>query len=373
MSGFPEHRTVVFAGGGTGGHLYPALAIMERLPDDVGAVFLCSSRPLDAEILRKVAVEFVPLSATPPGLSPKRALSFVSTFAGSFRRAKETIERRASRGKVAMVAMGGFVCPPATLAARKLGVPVTLVNLDAEPGKANKFVDRFAATVFTTADGPAVPRNWVRVGPILRKSVLVSTPRGKSRMQLGLDANLRTLFVSGGSQGAGTINDAMRALVDAHADPFQGWQVFHQAGPGRDGDESHIAPLVSAYANAGIPAVVVPFCDKMGHAWNGADLALCRSGAGTVAEALGTATPAIFMPYPYHKDEHQRKNAQHLAAAGGAVILTDNIDTNKNMIALRTTLGALLKDQKTRDAMRQSLRALAPTDGAAMVANNIVW
>ncbi len=373
MSGFPEHRTVVFAGGGTGGHLYPALAIMERLPDDVGAVFLCSSRPLDAEILRKAAVEFVPLSATPPGIHPKRALSFVSSFAGSFRAAKETIERRVSRGAVAMVAMGGFVCPPATLAARKLRVPVTLVNLDAEPGKANKFVDRFAAAVFTTADGPAVPRNWARVGPILRKSVLVKSTRTKSRSALGLDANMRTLFVSGGSQGAGTINEAMAALVKAHPDLFHGWQVFHQAGPGRDGDESHLAPLRLAYESASIPAKVVPFCDAMGHAWNGTDLALCRSGAGTVAEVLGTATPAVFMPYPYHKDEHQRKNAQALAAAGGAVILTDNIDTDKNVIALRTTLGALLKDQKTRDAMRHSLRTLAPTDGAAMVANNIVW
>ena len=366
-------RTVVFAGGGTGGHLYPALAIAERLPREWHRLFLCSSRAIDTKILDAADVEFTPLPAQPPGKSPKQALAFARTFVSSFRITSEQLGVRTRHGKVALVAMGGFVCPPAALAARKLRIPVTLVNLDAEPGKANKFVDRFAERVLTAADGPRVPKNWIRVGPILRASIMTKSTRGQSRTALGLDPNLRTLFISGGSQGAGTINDAMRALVGKHADLFTGWQVFHQAGPAKDGEEAHIQTLRDAYANARISAVVVPFCDRMGDAWNAADLALCRAGAGTVAEVLGTATPAIFMPYPYHKDDHQRKNAQRLADVGGAQILTDHIDGAKNTIALGETLGSLLKDARMRDAMREALKRLAPDDGAATVAQNIAW
>lgn len=360
---------VVFAGGGTGGHLYPALAIAERLPPDWRTIFLCSSRAIDAQILSNAGVEFTALPATPP--TRRAPLAFAKNFHASFRAARAQLRSSARQGRVAMVAMGGFVCPPAVLAARALRVPVTLVNLDAEPGKANRFVDRFASRVFTAADGPAVPRNWQRVGPILRRAILVNAPPAESRRALGLDANLRTLFVSGGSQGAGTINDAMRALAQRDPTLFDGWQVFHQAGPARDADDAHLRALRDAYAAANIPSVVVPFCDRMGHAWNAADLALCRSGAGTVAEALGTATPAVFLPYPYHADEHQRKNAQSLADAGGAAILTDHIDAMKNLPALRDTLASLLRDQPRRDAMRSALLALAPADGASTVAADL--
>lgn len=366
-------RTIVFAGGGTGGHLYPALAIAERLPSAWHRLFLCSSRAIDAQILTKAGAEFTPLPALPPGKKPKQAIAFARTFASSFRITREQLKVRAAHGKVAVLAMGGFVCPPAALAARALRIPVTLVNLDAEPGKANLFVDRFAERVFTAADGPRVPKNWTRVGPILRTSILVRTPRGQSRQALGLDPNRRTLFVSGGSQGAGTINDALRALAERDASLLEGWQVFHQAGPAKDGDEAHIAALRDAYAAANIPAVVVPFCDQMGHAWNAADLAVCRSGAGTVAEVLGTATPAVFLPYPFHKDEHQTKNAWFLEAAGGCAILTDHADALRTLPALRDTLTPLMRDDATREAMRSALLALAPSDGAANVADNIAW
>lgn len=364
-----SERVVVFAGGGTGGHLYPALAIAERLPREWHTLFLCSSRAIDAQILTTAGVAFSALPATPP--TRRAPLAFARNFRASFRASREQLRIRAQHGRVAMVAMGGFVCPPAVLAARSLLIPVTLVNLDAEPGKANRFVDRFASRVFTAADGPRVPRRWQRVGPILRGSILVKGSPGDSRRALGLDANRRTLFVSGGSQGAGTINDAMRALAQRDPALFDGWQVFHQAGPARDADDAHLRALRDAYAAANIPSVVVPFCDMMGHAWNAADLALCRSGAGTVAEALGSATPAVFLPYPYHSDEHQRKNAQSLSDAGGAVILTDRIDAMKNLPALRDTLASLMHDPTKLDAMHDALLSLAPTDGASTVAANL--
>lgn len=366
-------RTVVFAGGGTGGHLYPALAIAERLPKEWRTRYLCSSRAIDAEILSKAGVEFTALDAVPPGRRPGQAVAFVRGFVSSFRAAREVVRTAARDGEVAVVAMGGFVCPPAALAARGLRVPVTLVNLDAEPGKANRFVDRFAVRVFTAAEGRTIPKDWTLVGPILRRGVLERGPRGQSRSALGLDPNLRTLFVSGGSQGAGTINEAVRALVERDAGLFKGWQVYHQAGPGRDGDETHLGALRGAYEGAGVRAVVVGFCDQMGHAWNAADLAVCRSGAGTVAEVVGTGTPAVFLPYPHHADAHQRKNAAFVEEAGGAVILTDHIDAMKNLPALRDTLTARMREPGALDTMRSALQALAPMDGAAAVGEGIAW
>lgn len=371
-----EPRTVVFAGGGTGGHLYPALAIAERLPAGCRAVFLCSSRAIDAQILSKAGVEFVPLPAVPPGKKPKQLLAFARGFVASFRTTRDILQRARAGGSgaVALVAMGGFVCPPAAMAARALRVPVTLVNLDAEPGKANRFVDRFAARVFTAAEGARVPRNWTRVGPILRRSILVEAPRERSRRELGLAPDVRTLLVSGGSLGASTINGALRLLAQREPEVFRGWQVFHQAGADAPGSgEAHLVALREAYAKAGVPAVVAPFCDAMGHAWNAADLAVCRSGAGTVAEVLGTATPAVFLPYPYHADEHQKKNAQRLADAGGCVILADRIDPEKNLPALRDTLRTLMQNGEQLDAMHAALASLAPADGAFAVANNLAW
>src|SRR5690606_28312155 len=156
-------------------------------------------------------------------------------------------------------------------------------------------------------------------------------------------------------------------LVERDPALFQaggGWQVFHQAGGATTNDDAHLVALRNAYQNAGVRAKVVAFCDQMGHAWNAADLALCRGGAGTIAEALGTGTPAVVLPYPHHGDEHQRKNAQSLADAGGAVILTDHADALKTLPALRDTLTPLLRDRAARDAMRDALIALAPMDGA---------
>jgi UDP-N-acetylglucosamine--N-acetylmuramyl-(pentapeptide) pyrophosphoryl-undecaprenol N-acetylglucosamine transferase len=354
---------LVFAGGGTGGHIYPALAIAEhaaRLNPCTSAHVLCSARKVDADILTAERVGFTPLPALPPVLRPGPLLAFLRSWGPSVAATRDALAERARTGPVVLVAMGGFVCPPAVSAARKAGVPVALVNLDAVPGKANRQVARHADRIDSAAE---VPQGWRCVGPIVRPALTDPQDSAQARARFGLDPATRTLLITGGSQGAKTINDLVVCLLTNHPDAFRGWQAIHQSGGQHDP-----APIRAAYETAGVPAWVNPYIADMPGAWAAADLSIGRCGAGTVAEAWATRTPAVFFPYPYHTDEHQKRNAQPLVRAGSAVVLTDHIEVTRNAEAHAGGLIALLTDPARFAALAEPARRLPPTDGAARIA-----
>lgn len=349
----------LFAGGGTGGHIYPALAILEHL--HAPHTLLVSSRAIDARILATAGEPFVALPAQPVGLRPRALLRFLRGWAPSVRTVRRLIrEARAQGESPHLVAMGGFVAAPAVQAARAEQVPVTLVNLDAVPGKANRWIARRASAIVSSAATPGF--DWPRVPPIVRAAARAADPPAVCRARLGLDANVHTLLVTGGSQGARSINALLIELARRRPDALGGWQILHQAGHGDD------ALVRAAYADAGARALVVSFIERMADAWGAADLALCRSGANTVAEAWANAVPCLFLPYPFHRDEHQRLNAAPLVEAGAAVLATDRIDAGANLADAGETLATLLTDADARARMKSALVALGPADGAARVA-----
>jgi UDP-N-acetylglucosamine--N-acetylmuramyl-(pentapeptide) pyrophosphoryl-undecaprenol N-acetylglucosamine transferase len=348
-------RVFVFAGGGTGGHIFPALAIAEHL-GDARCVFVCSDRPLDAEILRKERAEFRAIPAKPMGLRPRAVVRFLKSWGPSVRASRAVI-RECGGSSVTVVAMGGFVAAPAAQAAHAERVPVVLVNMDAVPGKANRWIARRASRIVTSA--PAPDETWERVPPIVRAAARASGNPAQCRAALGLDAASRTLLVTGASQGARSINQLVVSLVRDQRRLFDGWQVIHQTGAGED------AAVASAYREAGIAAVVRPFLDTMGLAWGAADLAVSRAGAGSVAEAWANAVPTLFLPYPYHRDQHQRRNAEPLVTAGAAVIETDPVIGGRGA---GPTLSGLLESGSRRGTMRQAYQALGPADGARRIA-----
>jgi UDP-N-acetylglucosamine--N-acetylmuramyl-(pentapeptide) pyrophosphoryl-undecaprenol N-acetylglucosamine transferase len=356
--------TFLFAGGGTGGHLYPGLAIAEHFASvagsDADAHFICSTRPLDAEILKAETAAFTPIDAAPFGMSPGRLLKFLPAWGKSVKQASAIIRDASGRGSVHLVAMGGFVAAPAVQAARKLNVPVTLVNLDATPGLANNWIAKRAQRVLTALPVPG--KHWTVAGPIVRREALPPADAPTCRRQLGLDPLKPTLLVTGASQGASSINQAMVKLVTDRPAHLAGWQVLHQTG-NRDTDE-----VRKAYDRADIPAVVEPFVRQMGVWWGAADAAISRSGAGSVAEVWASRVPTIFMPYPYHKDQHQKANAMPLVEAGGAILLEDRIDAGANAAPLATTLVGFIRNPSRLLAMRASFEKLGPADGAARVA-----
>lgn len=361
--------TIFFAGGGTGGHIFPAIAIAEQVArSHPGArcVFVCSERPLDAEILRAQTLggrpaEFHAIPAQPFGVRPRALLRFLRTWGASIRASRGLI--RGAQGPVAMVCLGGFVAAPAAQAARVERVPTLLVNLDAVPGLANRWIARFASRVVTS--NPAPGRAWKAVPPIVREAALGRESPAECRRSLGLDPALPVLLVTGASQGASSINGFMRAFVARSDRPLAGWQVIHQTG------KTDTQECRAAYAAAGVPAVVQAFFDGMGACWGAAEAAVSRAGAGSVAEVWAARVPTLFLPYPYHRDQHQRFNAAPLERAGGALICSDQVDPARNLASLGPVLAELLGSAQRREALRAGLASLGPADGAARCAAEI--
>ena len=378
-------RSVLLVGGGSGGHIYPNLAVVERLRETAAAGgmavephLVVSDRGLDADIARGSGVGWTAVPASPLARGPRGLWRFVRDH----RRGAAAVGRLLEQtGAGAVVCTGGFVSGPAVAAAARAGVPVALVSLDAVPGKANRWAARRAAKVFA-AFAPPLPGAGLRgaevVGYPLRRAAVGDRSAGgvrRAREHFGLDPARETLLVFAGSQGARTINRAMTVLAGGGGGggpggggAMAGWQVLHVAGSEAGAAEA----LRSKYGAAGVAARVVAFCDRMDLAWAAADLGVTRAGAGTVAEAWANAVPCLMLPYPFHRDRHQRHNAAPLAAAGGAVVLEDLVDPAANATALRKHLAPLLRDGGKRAVMREALEAARPGDGAGAVARWVV-
>lgn len=386
--------SVVFAGGGTGGHIFPAMAIAQQAVKQHAALlqggvqtggalrceFVVSQRPLDAKILQNQrlggeGVVFHCIPAQPAAMGPRGLYRFVTSWGSAVRASRQVLQRLQAQGPVVVVATGGFVAAPVAQAARVQRVPVIMVNLDAIPGKANRWIGKTAARRLTAlAIAPQVKMSakdkpWEVLRPIVREAIVSSLSVIEARQQLGLDAGKPTLLVTGGSQGAGSINDLLRCLITSDmVRSLQGWQVLHQAGEMKSGAMDAQA-LQAAYREAGISAKVVAFLDRMELAWRASDLAICRAGAGNVSEVWATQTPAIFLPYPYHKDQHQKWNAQPLVDAHAGVLATDFLDAQRTLEGVRESLQRLLEDARARQELRANLQALGPADGAAAIAS----
>ncbi len=365
--------TIVFAGGGTGGHLMPSLAVAERLAEQADALkvelprvhFVCSAKALDAELLRKARQAFTPLGVVGLGGNPVGWPRFVVKQLKAIHVARCDL---AMREAGCVVSMGGYVSSPVVVAARRLNLPVILVNLDAVAGKANRRLARRADRVFSTQGRAGLPGEVMPVGFPIRRAALADRDVAASRRALGLDPDRPTLLITGASQGAMTVNQALIELTrNGFFAPFRerGWQVLHLAGAG------HVDPVAAAYREHQVDATVLPFCDTMGLAWGAANLAVSRAGAGSAAEVRANTVPTIFMPYPFHRDEHQRHNVADLAELGAAEIVADRRDPVANAQTLGPILGELMTNDVRRKAMRTELQRLATgqRDGAEVLAN----
>lgn len=354
---------ILFAGGGTGGHIYPNLAVLEQLRDmgvQISPQFLVSDRPLDRQILDKAGEPAVAVTAQPLRMRPGGLLRFALAFRQGKKQVRTLIRETHA---AAMIATGGFVSGPAIAAARSENIPVALVNLDAVPGRANRAFAGKASTVFTAYPNAQLP-TATHVGLPLRAAALASVSPQQARSELGLQPQRDTLLVTAGSQGAVSINRMMIELAQnpQHREMLADWQILHLAG-------AKDAPQVqAAYDAAQLPAKVLAFCDAMGLAWAAATVAISRAGAGSVAEVQANCVPTIFLPYPYHKDEHQKLNAKPAVDAGGALLLRDLIEPAANAGQIAQPLRALIADAQQRDAMRTALASHRPPDGAKVIA-----
>jgi UDP-N-acetylglucosamine--N-acetylmuramyl-(pentapeptide) pyrophosphoryl-undecaprenol N-acetylglucosamine transferase len=361
-----ESLTILLAGGGTGGHLYPGIAVAEALRHilpDAECVFLCTERAIDRTILEPTGFQFI----TQPIVPPLKTLGGLLKFWKSWRETKDLVKRAVREHQpAAILGLGGYAAGVAVRLASDRKIPAALLNPDVIPGKANQFLmDRVSAVCcqFEQSRQYIAPphQGKVRVtGCPIRRDIHHRPRREESAERLGLNPLVKTLVVTGASQGAKTVNEA--ALEALPGLTLQGWQILHLSG------KEHAPAVRKAYREAEIEAQVVDFTPAMADVWSVADLAISRAGASSVAELCVCGVPSILMPYPFHKDMHQRANAQVLADAGAAILLDDTAGAKSNAAQLKPALESLLHDGDRRAAMASAALALARPDAADAVA-----
>jgi UDP-N-acetylglucosamine--N-acetylmuramyl-(pentapeptide) pyrophosphoryl-undecaprenol N-acetylglucosamine transferase len=365
-----DDKHFFFAGGGTGGHIYPAVAVAEqiaKLRPGAKIHFFCSRRSIDEQILVQTDFEFTRLTATGFSARPGKLIDFCCSFFASYKKAKETI----SKNKDAVViGAGGFVSAPVCLAAHKCKIPVGLLNVDIVPGRANKIISRWADEIFVQFEENALyfarrAGNVNVVGCPLRSGFDNPDPN-KAIEQLGLEKDKKTLLVTGASSGSENINRTVCSLLeklDAFADD---WQIVHLAGV------NNCEKVKGEYGDAKISCKVLGYFDDMANLLAAADLVVGRSGAVSVAEFAATGTPSICMPYPYHKDRHQYLNAGKLVEAGAAIIVDDLQDEKDRAEWLWEELEELMNDEGKRQGMKRGCRAIAKKEASLKIAEKLI-
>ena len=359
---------VAFAGGGTGGHLYPALAIADalqrRLPG-LRFVFFATHRRIDQRILSRADCDVVRQTLSPLCRVPWRWPRIITGYLRSSRLCRSRLE---NDRPMVVIGTGGLSSVPAVRAAHRAGIPTVVLNPDAVPGRANRHLAAVADAVFAQWEETIefLPRRaGVRVcGCAIRPEFNnVSRARGVERFKL--DAARKTLLVTGASQGARTINEAVLANLDL-LESADDWQVFHLTG------DLDFGRVKDAYDGRSIRAEVLAFTDRMAEALGMADLVISRSGASTLAEITALGRASILMPYPFHKDMHQLANARCLARVSAARIVDDAVDPAVNGPALRKVLELLMADDGQREAMAAAAKRIGRARAAGDIADQIV-
>jgi UDP-N-acetylglucosamine--N-acetylmuramyl-(pentapeptide) pyrophosphoryl-undecaprenol N-acetylglucosamine transferase len=334
-----------------------------RLPD-VKLVFLCTEREIDRVILEPTGFEFI----RQPIMPVVKSIGGLLRFWKGWRETKDQVRQLLKeRRPMAVLGLGGYAAGVAVKMAAGRGIPTAILNPDVIPGKANQFLMRYTSAVCcqfeqTAEHVPAEHRDKLRVTGCPIRGEITSAPDRPGAMQrLGLKPDLKTLVVTGASLGAQTVNQAVLSLLKKM--PIPGWQVLHLAG------REHVASVRLAYADLYVDAKIVDFTPAMADVWSVADLCISRSGASSCAELTACGVPSLLMPYPYHKDMHQRANARVLADAGAAVLIDDEKDGDQNAAKLQPVIEPLMKDDQKRRAMSTAARNLGKPDAAKRVAD----
>ena len=350
---------VLLAGGGTAGHTSPLLATadaLRRLDPTVEVTCLGTPRGLENRVVPEAGY---PLELIPPVPLPRRPnadlLRVPGRLSGAVRETLAVLDR--VRPDV-VVGYGGYVSVPAYLAARRRKLPLVVHEQNALPGLANKVGARLAGRVAVSF--PDTPlRNAEYVGLPIRRMISNldrAATRDEARAFFGLDPERPTLLVTGGSQGARRLNQAVSGAARALADA--GVQVLHVVGPNGE----------AAPEPTGVPYVVLSFVDRMDLAYAAADLVVCRAGASSVTEAAAVGLPAVFVPLPIGNGE-QDHNARPVVDAGGGLLVADGALTSEWVAA---TVPALATDAERLARMGAAASGLIPRDADEKLARIVL-
>lgn len=349
---------VMIAAGGTGGHVFPALAVageIRRIEPETAITFVGRPEGIERREFAREGDRYLAVRARRlprhPGLATLAA--FGGTVLASGRCVGEFLRRRPD----AALGFGGYVSAPAVLAARLMGIPTAIHEQNAVAGKVNRWLARFVDRVFVSCAESAggLPRartEWC--GMPVRPDVVGREPRPEA---FGLERDRATVFFLGGSQGARRLCDAAADCIDILADRGFRFQAILQTG------EANRAAVAAGRLR--MPTAVRAFIEDMGNAYACADVVVARAGASSIAEIAANGLPAILVPYPYATEDHQRRNAQPLVDAGAAEMLED---ASLDGARLADKLAPFLEDGDVRRRMGAAARNFARPDAAARIA-----
>ena len=353
----PSQRPVMIMAGGTGGHIFPGLAVAKVLRErGVPVTWLGADGAMETRLVPQHDIPIDTLAIG--GLRGKGKLALIGAplrLLRAIRAAGFLIRDRQPR---AVIAFGGFASGPGGIAARLHGLPLLVHEQNRAPGMTNRVLSRFARRVLAGFPGSFAQREEA-VGNPVRAEIAAITP---PELRLANRQGPLRLLVLGGSQGARVLNNAVpKALAALGAGmPVQ---VRHQSG------EKLHAEALQAYADAGVQASVEPFIADMAEAFAWADMVVCRSGASTLAELCAVGVGSVLVPFAAAVDDHQTRNAEYLVERGAAGLL-------KQDETLATQLEGVLRDLSENSARRMQManaaRALAKVDAAERIADIIL-
>ena len=350
-------RPVMILAGGTGGHIFPGLAVAKVLrARGVPVVWLGAVGRMETRLVPEHGIELDAIEIG--GLRGKGALALLGAPLRVLRAVRAACVVLRQRRPCAVVSFGGFAAGPGGIAARFMQLPLLVHEQNRAPGMTNKVLSRFARRVLTGFPGSFVKRHEETVGNPVREEI-AALPVPSTRLA-GRDGAVR-LLVLGGSQGARVLNQALPAALAALA--RHDVEVRHQCGESLRGEAE------AAYAHAGIQAQVEPFIADMASAYAWADLVVCRAGASTLAELCAAGVGSVLVPFAAAVDDHQTRNAEYLVQAGAALLLKQD---DALAAHLQAALPELLDQPGRRLAMAQAARALARPDAAERIADIVL-
>lgn len=349
---------IVISGGGTGGHIYPALALIREITkktSDAQFLYIGTKNGLESKIVPREKIPFKAIHIT----GFKRRLSFenVKTIIRFLKGVADSKKLLKQFKPDIVIGTGGYVCGPVVYAAAKLKIPTIIHEQNSVPGLTNKFLSRYVdkvAICFEDAKGFFPPQKVVFTGNP-RASEVLGKDGTKGRLSAGLSTTLPTVLIFGGSRGARPINEAVvKSLSDLGEKPYQ---VLYVTG------DVHFEEVKKEVELVGNPqnVVIKPFIHNMPEVLSGCDLVVSRAGATTLAELTSLGIPSILIPSPYVTNNHQEKNARSLSDRGAANLLLEKDLTSNSLIK---QIDTILLDKAKLAEMKAKAKQIGVPDSA---------
>lgn len=355
-----ELKRAIFTGGGTGGHLFPGLAVVEEFQDrypKFKPLFVGSERGIEKRILKEAGFRHQSLPIRSSSDLKQAPLSFLSSYWKSQRIAREVI--RTFEPEV-VVGLGGFASVPVIRAAQSMRIPTVLLEQNTVLGRANKWLMKRASKVCHSFEAslPAgkVSHQHVVTGNPVRKEIQALFNRDKR------SSNVQTILVLGGSQGAQAVNRMWLSVVNEMGAELNSLQIIHQTG------EFDCEMVREEYRERGFSSITEPFFEVLPTLYRQADLVISRAGATTLAELACAGLPAVLIPYPKSVGDHQQKNAELFASRGAAQIALQSSPDDSNS-DLKQIVNDLINQPLSE--MQSAMHSLAKPNAAKQVVDLI--